>query len=88
MLKSKIYDISITGKYYSLLLPEDMVKPFLDQGLKRVRAKATFQDKEISFHAAIQKIKGNYVMMFGKRYQKQLGIYPNDYFKLQFFVYL
>ncbi|WP_394971257.1 YdeI/OmpD-associated family protein [uncultured Croceitalea sp.] len=24
-------------------------------------------------------------MMFGKRYQKELGIFPNDYFKLQFF---
>ena len=24
-------------------------------------------------------------MMFGKRYQKELGIYPNDYFQLQFF---
>jgi hypothetical protein len=24
-------------------------------------------------------------MMFGKRYQKELGIFPNDYFQLQFF---
>ena len=24
-------------------------------------------------------------MMFGKRYQKVLGIFPNDYFQLQFF---
>jgi hypothetical protein len=24
-------------------------------------------------------------MMFGKRYQKELGIFPNDHFKLQFF---
>lgn len=24
-------------------------------------------------------------MMFGKRYQKELGVFPNYYFKLQFF---
>lgn len=24
-------------------------------------------------------------MIFGKRYQKKLGIFPNDYFRLQFF---
>lgn len=24
-------------------------------------------------------------MMFGKRYQKELGVFPNDYFQLQFF---
>lgn len=84
-MQSPVFEISVTGKYYSLLLPEDIIKPFLDKNLKRVKAKASFNDKEIWFHGAIQKRSGKYYMMFGKRYQKQLGIYPNDYFRLQFF---
>ena len=45
---------------------------------------ATFQGERISFHAAIQKREGKYVMMFGKNYQKTLGIFPNDILQLQF----
>ncbi|QLG43996.1 YdeI/OmpD-associated family protein [Costertonia aggregata] len=84
-MKSPAFEISITGSYYSLLLPEKIVKPFLEKKLKRVKAKASFQGKELEFHAAIQKRNGQHYMMFGKRYQKELGIFPNDYFKLQFF---
>lgn len=46
---------------------------------------ASFEGKQLTFHAAIQKRNGNYFMMFGKRYQAALGIFPNDYFQLQFF---
>lgn len=84
-MESPIVEISVTGKYYSLQLPEHMVRPFLEQNQRRVRGKARFKDKEVIFYATIQKIRGNYVMLFGKRYQKLLGIYPNDYFTLQFF---
>ena len=84
-LKSLPFEITITGSYYSLLLPEEIIAPFLAKNIKRVKAKATFEDKEINFHGAIQKRNGNHYMMFGKRYQKQLGVFPNDYFKLQFF---
>ncbi|MGI9550871.1 MAG: YdeI/OmpD-associated family protein, partial [Aurantibacter sp.] len=48
-------------------------------------ANASFKGREISFHGAIQKRNGNYFMMFGKKYQKALGVFPNDYFQLQFF---
>lgn len=84
-MQSDVFDISITGSYYSLLLPEAIVFPFLEKKLKRVKVKATFEEKELNFHAAIQKRNGDYCMMFGKRYQKELGIYPNDYFQLQLF---
>ena len=84
-MKSKVFEIAITGKYYSLLLPEEVILPFLEKNLKRVKVKATFKGKEISFHGALQKRNGNYYMMFGKRYQKELGIFPNDYFQMQFF---
>ena len=62
-----------------------MVEPFLSKNIKRVKAKASFEGSEVNFHGAIQKRNGNYYMMFGKRYQKELGIFPNDYFQLQFF---
>lgn len=84
-LKSKPFEITITGNYYTLLLPEKIIAPFLNKNLKRVKVKAAFEDKQIYFHGAIQKRNGKHYMMFGKRYQKALGIFPNDYFQLQFF---
>ena len=84
-MKSPVFEISITGNYYSLLLPLEIIKPFLDKNIKRVKAKASFEGKELSFHAALQKRNDNYYMMFGKRYQKELGVFPNDYFQIQFF---
>ncbi len=84
-LKSKPFEISVTGSYLSLVLPEDIIGPFLDKNLKRVKAKASFEGKTLNFHGAFQKRNGKYYMMFGKRYQKELGIFPNDYFQLQFF---
>ncbi|WP_273567309.1 YdeI/OmpD-associated family protein [Maribacter halichondriae] len=85
MLKSKVFEITVTSSYYSLLLPESIINPFLEKKIRRVKAVASFEGKELIFHAAIQKRNGNYYMMFGKRYQKELGIFPNDYFRLQLF---
>jgi hypothetical protein len=84
-MQSPVFEISITGSYYSLLLPNEIIKPFLDKNLKRLKVKASFQGKELWFHGAIQKRNGNHYMMFGKRYQKELDVFPNDYFQLQFF---
>lgn len=85
MFKSPVFEIAVTGNYYSLLLPEGIIAPFLEKNLKRVKAIATFEGKKLEFHGAIQKRNGNYYMMFGKRYQKELGLFPNDIFELQFF---
>lgn len=84
-LKSKPFEITITGSYYSLLLPLEIIQPFLDKNIKRVKVKALFEAKKMEFHAAFQKRNGNYYMMFGKRYQKELGVFANDYFQIQFF---
>lgn len=84
-MQSPVFEISITGSFYSLLLPEDIIRPFLEKNLRRVKAKASFKGKEFWFHGAIQKRNGKHYMMFGKRYQKELGVFPNDYFELQFF---
>lgn len=84
-MQSEVFEITITGKYYSLQLPEHIVQPFLKRNLKRVKVKAVFNGKELWFYAAIQKRNGAFYMMFGKNYQKELGVFPNDYFQLQFF---
>jgi len=84
-LKSEPFEITVTGKYYSLHLPEHIVIPFVEKNFKRIKAIASFEGKQLTFHAAIQKRNGNYYMMFGKRYRAALGIFPNDYFQLQFF---
>ncbi len=84
-MKSEPFEITVTGNYYSLKLPEHIVRPFLEKNRNRVKAKASYLGKEITFHAALQKRNGLYCMMFGKRHQKVLGIFPNDYFQLQFF---
>lgn len=85
MLKSRVFKISVTGDYYSLILSEEIVEPFIKMKSRRVKAVAKFEGKELVFHAAIQKIHGQHCMMFGKRYQKELGLFPNDIFELQFF---
>lgn len=84
-MKSPIFEISITENYYALLLSDKIIKPFLDKNQKRVKVIARFEDKEISFYGAIQKRGDHHYMMFGKRYQKELGVFPNDYFQIQFF---
>jgi len=84
-MKSPVFDIAITKSNYTLLLPDNIVAPFLKNNQKRVKAIASFEDKAIRFYGAIQKRGDHHYMMFGKRYQKELGVFPYDYFKLQFF---
>jgi hypothetical protein len=77
--------MTITGRYYSLLLPKKIIRPFLDNNQKKVKAIASYGTKEISYYRTIQKRGAHHYMMFRKRYQKELDIFPNAYFKLQFF---
>ncbi len=83
-MKSPVFEAAISGMH-SLVLPSSIVLPFLEKGHKRVKVKATFKNRSISFHGALQKREDRYLLMFGKRYQKSLGVFPNDYFQLQFF---
>ncbi len=83
-MKSQVFEVSLKGNH-SLEIPEEHVLPFLTSGHKRVMVIADFEGKKLRFHAALQKYQGRYVVTFGKRYQKELGIFANDYFQLQFF---
>lgn len=83
-MKSPVFEVSLKGSH-SLIIPEIHAMPFAERGLGRVKVQANFEGKTLNFHAALQKYYGQFVMTFGKRYQKELGVFPNDYFELQLF---
>ena len=56
-LKSKPFEIRVTGSYSLLLLPMEVIQPFLDKNIKRVKVKAAFEGKELEFHGALPKTK-------------------------------
>lgn len=76
--------ISSTGSH-SIVIPDGIAHAFAKAGHKRVAIKAYFEDNTIEFHGALHHYKGQYLISFGKRYQKALGIFPSDYFELQLF---
>ena len=82
MLKSKIFEVCVEG-YHSIFLPEEEVLPFAEKGHTRAQFIASHNGRTYTFHGALKKIKGQYALTFGKRSQKELGIYPTDYFDLQ-----
>ena len=84
MTKSATFEVTLKGNH-SLLIPEKYALPFCDTSKTRVKVIAEFEGRSITFHAALQKSKVGYLMIFGKRYQKELGVFPNDYFQLQLF---
>lgn len=77
------FPVHITGTH-GIVIPEEYAIPFLEIGQKRVQIKAFFKGNSIDFHGAIQKYQGQYFISFGKRYQKELGVFPTDFFEFQF----
>lgn len=84
MLSSEKFEVTIFGTH-GLVIPQQHALPFVDKGLRRVRVLASFEGKQIEFHGTLLRYSGNFTMSFGKRYQKQLGVFVNDYFQLQLF---
>lgn len=84
MMKSPTFEVHIQGTH-SIAVPEEIYGPFLEHGHKRVKVQATFEEKSLEFFAALQKRNGAVYIMFSKNKQKELGLFPNDYFQLQFF---
>lgn len=83
MLKSDEFEVTLVTKH-SVALPENMVKPFIKNGHKRVRVIAKHEDRAIEFHAALIKEKsGQYRIYFSNAKQKELVIFMNDYFTIQ-----
>ena len=83
MMKSEPFEVTMSGMH-SIIIPESIAQPFHANGHKRVMVKLQFIDVEYEFHAALNKWKDEtYSIMFSKKKQKELGIFPNDYFSLQ-----
>ncbi len=83
-MKSKVFEVTISGMH-SIQIPEKIARPFVDTNQKRVKVVASFEDRQLELHAALQKRKGSFFIMFSKGNQKAIGVFPNDYFQLQLF---
>jgi len=81
---SSRFEVTVEGTH-AVYLPEEIVEPFLKDKSTRVKVKAFFEEKEIEFHAALRKRLGRYVITFGKQKQKELGVFPSDYFQMELF---
>lgn len=53
-MKSKPFEVTLRGSH-AITLPETIVKPYIKNGHKRVKVHASFIDKSIVFHGALQK---------------------------------
>lgn len=85
MLISNPFEVSLANKQ-SVILPQESITKFIEGKHKRVKVKATFEDKSIEFHAQLKYEKtGLHRIYFSKAKQKELGIFMNDYFTLQIF---
>jgi len=82
-LTSKRFPVILEGTH-GLVVPDEVVLPFIEAGHKRIQILAYFEDRMISFHGAIHRYKERYLISFGKRYQKELGVLPTDFFEIQF----
>lgn len=85
MLKSDPFEVTLSHSH-AVIIPDRVAKIFISNDHKRVKVKAHYKDKSVSFHAALTaKKNGLCVLMFSKEKQKTLGIFMNDYFTMQLF---
>ncbi len=85
MLNSQPFEVSLADKQ-SVILPEEFITEFIKNNHKRIKVKATFEDKSLEFYAQLKYEKtGLFRIYFSKGKQKDLGIFLNDYFMLQIF---
>jgi hypothetical protein len=83
-LKTSKFPVHITGTH-GVIIPKEHAIPFVDAGHKRIHIKAFFEKNSMEFHGALRLYQGDYIVSFGKRYQKELGLFPTDFFEFQLF---
>ncbi len=81
-MNSAVFETSLKSNH-SITVPFTIVELFIKQRRKRVLVEITFEDKSVTFHAALQKYHGNYHITFNKENQKKLGVFPTDYFTVK-----
>lgn len=82
MLVSVKFQVTIDGTH-GIIIPVEIAQTFKDAGHSRVALNASFEGKEISFHGKLHYYQGRFLISFGKRYQKELGVDRNDAFTIQ-----
>jgi uncharacterized protein YdeI (YjbR/CyaY-like superfamily) len=82
MMTSDRFTVHIEGTH-AVVIPDDVGNAFAKSGHSRVAVKAFFKANEFDFHGKIHLFKGQYLISFGKRYQKAIGVFPTDFFELQ-----
>ncbi len=83
-MQSIVFEVSVHGMH-GIIIPDKIALPFIEKGYSRVRVKASFDEITIEFYAALRKYRGEFIMMFSKNKQKELGLSTNDNFQLQLF---
>jgi len=83
-MRSLVFETSLQLTH-TISVPAEIAEPFIAQNHKRVAVKVSYQDASITYHAALQKRKGQFFIMFSKKYQKEIGVFPSDYFKVQLY---
>lgn len=82
LLQSERFEVTIAGSH-SIIIPERTARVFSEAGHRRVQVHAFYKEQTLTFHGALRKYQGNYIISFGKRYQKLLTVSPTDLFKVQ-----
>ncbi len=67
---------------HSVIIPDQLAQSMLTNGKKRVVVKGRYAEKQVQFHAALQKIKGVYRIMFSKNNQKLISLDPTAGFEI------
>ena len=74
--------VKLEGRH-SVIIPDKLAQAMLSSGKKRVLVKGRYAEKQVQFHAALQKIKGVYRIMFSKINQKLIGLDPTTGFEIR-----
>jgi len=82
MLISKKFEVSIDGTH-GLIIPDQIALPFREGGHRRVAVSAYFKDRKLDFHGKLHYYQNRFLISFGKRYQKELGVDGSNFFTLQ-----
>ena len=82
MIRSPEFETTLQDTH-ALALPDAVVRPFVEKDMRRVVVCARFEGKSVRYHAALQKRHGAFYIMFNRKNQKSLGVFPNDYFTVR-----
>ncbi|MFP2994477.1 YdeI/OmpD-associated family protein [Spongiivirga sp. MCCC 1A20706] len=82
ILKSKPFTVTL-HRGYLIEIPYNIAIKFYEKGHKRVQLIAIFENNELKIHAALNKRKDHFFIMFGKNNQKSIGVKKDDTFEVQ-----